>query len=165
VRVVAAGRRPAPGELRRLLARALLPGALVLTTLLLNDPRALFLAPAVVNAVLLVAFARTLFGGPTQVESFARMQGHELSDEERRYCRSVTLVWCAFFLANGAVSLWLALAGDPELWALYTGPVAYGVIGLLFAGEFVVRSWRFGRYEGTIVAPLFRRLLRRSPAK
>jgi uncharacterized membrane protein len=95
------------------------------------------------NASLLFVFGRTLFGGETLVETFARMQHPELSAERIRHCRTVTLVWCSFFLANGCVSLWLALAGDPQLWALYTGFIAYVLMGLLFAGEFVVRSWRF----------------------
>jgi uncharacterized membrane protein len=133
----------------RLLGPALLGAGLLLATFLLGDARALFLVPAIVNAVLLYAFGRTLFGGETLVESIARRQHPELSPERVRHCRSVTIVWCAFFVANGAISLWLALAGDPQLWALYTGGIAYLLMGLLFAGEFVVRAWRFPRNPAT----------------
>jgi uncharacterized membrane protein len=149
LRLAVARRRPSAEQARRLLAPALLGGAVVLATLLFGDPRALFLVPALVNAALLVVFGRTLFGGETLVETFARMQHPDLSPERIRHCRTVTIVWCAFFVANGCVSLWLALAGDAQLWALYTGFIAYLLMGLLFAGEFVVRSWRFPRDPAT----------------
>ncbi len=113
---------------------------------------------------LLIAFGRTLLGaGPPLVETFARLQFDDLPPEEVAYCRSVTLLWCGFFVANGSVALWLALSGDTAAWALYNGLVAYLLMGLLFAAEFTVRSWRFGRYGGTLVEPLFRRLFPRGP--
>jgi uncharacterized membrane protein len=52
-------------------------------------------------------------------------------------------VWCAFFVANGAVAAALALSGRRELWAAYTGVVAYLLMGLLFAGEYLVRRRKF----------------------
>jgi uncharacterized membrane protein len=149
LRLALSRRRPSPEQARRLLLPALLGGAVLLATLLLGDPRALFLVPALMNAAMLVAFGRTLFGGETLVETFARMQHGDLSPERVRHCRSVTIVWCVFFVGNGCVSLWLALAGDVQLWALYTGFIAYLLMGLLFAGEFVVRSWRFPRSPAT----------------
>ena len=80
------------------------------------------------------------------------------------YCRSVTLVWCAFFVFNGSVALWLALGPDPLLWALYTGMVSYLLIGLVFSIEFSVRAWRFGRHERTVVEPVFHWLFPRGRA-
>ena len=59
--------------------------------------------------------------------------------------------------------LWLALAGDLWSWALYTGLVAYVLMGILFAVEFVVRSWRFRNYQGTVLEPLFERLFPQGP--
>ena len=92
------------------------------------------------------------------------MRVPDLPAQEVDYCRSVTRVWCAFFVANGAIALFLAAVGDREAWALYNGVVAYGLMGLLFGVEFTVRSWRFGRYGGTLAEPLFRRLFPRGPA-
>jgi uncharacterized membrane protein len=150
VRAAVTGHLPSREQARRLLGPALLGAALLLATLWLDDARALLLVPAIVNAALLYAFGRTLFGGgETLIESFARRRRPELSEERIRHCRGVTIVWCFFFVANGGVSLWLALAGDRELWALYTGLIAYLLMGLLFAGEFVVRSWRFSRDQAT----------------
>ena len=158
LRAMTTWHRPSPEELRRLAAPALLLAAILGVTLILNDPHALLFVPVLVNGALLVAFGRTLRGGPTLVETFARMREDELSDAQVRHCRSFTIVWCGFFTLNAAVSLWLALAADLWLWTLYTGLVSYLLIGLLFAAEFVVRSWRFRNYEGTVVEPLFRRI-------
>jgi uncharacterized membrane protein len=159
-------RRPRASEWRQLGVPGLLLGAVLAASAVWNEARFLLLVPVGVNLALLIAFGRTLLGpGPPLVETFARLQVEELSEREVVYCRSVTRVWCVFFLANAGASLWLALRGDPELWALYTGGVAYALVGLLFSIEFVVRSKRFGRYEGTLVEPLFRRLFPRDDVR
>jgi uncharacterized membrane protein len=155
--------RPSRQELQRLLAPALLVAAVLVPTLVLNDARYLLFVPVLVNAALLLAFARTLRRGPTLVETFARLQHPDLSEAQVRHCRTVTVVWCVFFAANAAVCLWLALAADLWIWTLYTGLVSYGLVGLVFAAEFVVRSWRFRNYQGTLVEPLFRRLFPQGP--
>jgi uncharacterized membrane protein len=156
--------RPSAQELRRLLVPALLVAGVLAPTLVWNDPRALLFVPALVNGALLLAFARSLGSGPPLVETFARLRHPELSPAQVRHCRSVTAVWCCFFAANAGVSLWLALWDDLWLWTLYTGVVAYVLMGALFAAEFVVRSWRFRNYQGTLVEPLFRRLFPENPA-
>lgn len=158
VMVRAALRRPSSAELRRLMLPVLLVAGVLGTAFAANDARTLLFVPALVNTALLLAFARTLRGGTTMVETFARMQDSDLSDAEVRYCRSVTAVWSVFFAVNAAASLWLALFADVWLWTLYTGVISYGLVGILFAVEFVVRSWRFQRYAGSVVEPLFRRI-------
>jgi uncharacterized membrane protein len=97
------------------------------------------LYPTLVNAGLLAAFAATLNGGPTMIEKFARLRHPVLSARQVRHTRSVTQVWCAFFVANGAVSAYLALCGSRAAWALYNGILAYLAIGALIVGEIV---WR-----------------------
>lgn len=154
--------RPSAAQLRRLLPLGLGVALVLGVAAVLNDPRSLMFVPAALNAALLASFARTLRGaGPPMIETFARLQDPELSPAQVLHCRRVTVVWCAFFLANGAVSLALALQGDVARWALYTGLIAYLLMGVLFAAEFVVRAWRFDSYEGTLLEPVFRRLLGR----
>jgi uncharacterized membrane protein len=151
-------RRPSSAELRRLMLPVLLVAGVLGTAFAANDARTLLFVPALVNAALLLAFARTLRAGTPMVETFARLQDSDLTEAEVRYCRSVTVVWSVFFALNAAVSLWLALFAELWLWTLYTGVVSYGLVGILFAVEFVVRSWRFQRYAGSVVEPLFRRI-------
>ena len=118
---------------------------LIFSSILFDDQRFLLTMPVLVNAVLLAGFGVSLLGGRTPiVESFTRAAGEILSAEQVGYCRSVTKVWCWFFALNGLVSLWLALWGSVASWGLYTGGLAYILVGLLFAGEYAVRKIRFG---------------------
>jgi uncharacterized membrane protein len=116
-----------------------------------------------VNAALLAVFASSFAGRETLIETFAQAQGGELPDDERPYCRKVTLLWCAIFVANAGVTTALALRGTREQWALYTGIVAYLGMGLVFAVEFLYRHWRFRRYVGLATDPFMRRIF--PPAK
>jgi uncharacterized membrane protein len=129
-----------------------------LASLVWNDPVSLLLAPVLVNFALLCAFGSSLTRRETLVETLALAQAGSLSAEERAYCRRLTAVWCAFFLANGAIAGELAFAGTREAWALYTGAIAYAAMALLFAVEFIYRHWRFRRYIGLPTDPLLRRI-------
>lgn len=137
---------------------ALAVGAVTLVSVAWNHPFALLLTPTLVSFGLLATFAHSLTEAECVVERFARVQLQTLNEVEVRYCRRVTLVWCGFFLLNGGVALWLTLAGSLEDWALYTGLIAYLLMGLLFASEFTYRQWRFRRYLGAPTDLLFRRI-------
>jgi uncharacterized membrane protein len=137
---------------------ALAVAAALLVSAVWNDPVSLLLAPVLISLALLVVFARSLTQTESIVERIARVQLGVLSPEEARYCRRVTIVWCGFFLGNGLVALHLALAGPLFGWALYTGFIAYLLMGALFASEFVYRQWRFRRYLGAPTDFLFRRI-------
>ena len=110
---------------------------------LLDDARFVLVVPVLISAVLLAGFAHSLRGGPTMIERFARMQDPDLTPEKVAYCRTVTQVWCVFFVVNGATAAVLALAAPLEWWALYAGVLSYVLIGALFAGEHLVRAVRF----------------------
>lgn len=127
-------------------------------TLVWNDPRALLLTPALANLAFLAAFALSFASRETLVETLALAQVGTLSPEEHAYCRKLTGLWCVFFLVNAAVTARLALYGTLESWALYTGLIAYVLMGTLFAGEFIYRHWRFRRYVGLPTDPFLRRL-------
>jgi len=149
------------GRLRAWLHATWLPVAAVACVSLLtaasNEPRVLMLAPALLNSALLTTFALSLAGEST-VERLARLRVPDLPPAEILYCRQVTVIWCAFFAANGAVALWLALWGSREAWALYTGLISYLLMGALYAAELCVRHWRFRRYVGGFADPLFQRI-------
>lgn len=96
--------------------------------------------PIAVNAGMLTAFGATLRGGgPSMIERFARLRRPDLDASAIRYTRRVTLVWCAFFMMNGAASAACAWWGSREQWAVYNGVVTYLLIGVLIGGEF---AWR-----------------------
>jgi uncharacterized membrane protein len=143
---IAALRVWAAPDRRRVLdaLRVLLPVALLAALgALLDDERLVLAMPVLINGVLLVQFAASLLRGPTVIERFARLKAGELDEAQVAHCRQVTVAWCIFFVLNGGVSAALAFLGLRTLWAIYTGGVAYALMGLMFSVEYVVRRIRF----------------------
>lgn len=117
-------------------------GALCFIT---NSPLVLKLYPVLVSAVLLCAFGVTLFYPPVMVFRLALLQDKTIRGslaEKRieRYCRKVTLVWCAFFILNGGIALGTVFFASDRFWSIYNGGISYILMGLVFAGEFMVRK-------------------------
>lgn len=142
----------APGQamafLRRLGGHALIVvlAALALTALLWrsNDPVWVLSYPIFMNGLMLAIFAASLLHPPSLIERIARLRQPDLPAEGVAYCRRVTLVWCGFFVVNGGVAAWTVFAASRETWVLYNGLIAYLLMGVLFAGEWLYRRWRFG---------------------
>ncbi len=114
----------------------------------LDDARLLLAWPVLVSLALLTAFLVSLRGGHSIVERFARLQKGDLSPAEVAYCRAVTWVWCAFFVVNGGVAAALAVSGRRDLWAMYTGVIAYLLMAILFGAEYAIRRLRFPPVPG-----------------
>lgn len=116
-------------------------GALLLAaiTASANQLLPLKLYPVLVNTVLLAVFATSLLHPPTVVERLARLRDPDLPISGVAYTRRVTQVWSGFFLINGGLALFTALWASDAVWTLYNGLIAYGLMGLLFAGEWLVR--------------------------
>jgi uncharacterized membrane protein len=107
---------------------------------LAGEPALLRWYPVLLNALLLALFGLSLRFGPPLVERLARLSDPDLPARAVRYTRSVTQVWCWFFLANGLVVVALNLWAPLSWWTLYTGLIAYGLMGLLFAIEWLIRQ-------------------------
>lgn len=103
--------------------------------------------PVAINLILLWGFAGSLRSNVSLVQRFAMMLRPELSAEEHRYCRRVTVVWSVFFVVNGSIAFVLSIWGTFFAWTLYNGFIAYLLIGALAGGEFVYRKYRFRRYS------------------
>ncbi len=121
-------------------------------TFFFNDGLFFLFVPALFSAALLLSFGRSLLVPPSLVETFARAMRSDFSDEHVAYCRGVTMLWTAFFLLNGSLSLLLALNGSLEAWTLYNGLIAYILMGMVFAGEFLYRRYRFPQLKKTMAA-------------
>jgi uncharacterized membrane protein len=102
------------------------------------------LYPVLVNATLLTGFAWSLTTPMSAVERMARLRGEDFAPPAQSYMRSVTQVWCGFFVINGAIALASALWASEAVWSLYTGVISYGLMALLFGAEYLVRM-RFKR--------------------
>jgi uncharacterized membrane protein/3-hydroxymyristoyl/3-hydroxydecanoyl-(acyl carrier protein) dehydratase len=127
----------------RLVSAGLL-GAAGLACFLSASSFFLKLYPVLMNAVFLGAFGFTLFSPPTMIFRFAVLQdktirGAPWEKKVEAYCRTVTLVWCGFFILNGGIAVWTVASGSDTIWSLYNGGISYILMGTLFAGEFVIR--------------------------
>ena len=121
------------------LAAAAGAALLVLASWISNHGLPLKLYPVLVNVALLVVFLLSLRHPPTVIERLARLQQPDLPPEAIPYVAKVTRAWCLFFVLNGSVALWTALAASDATWALYNGLIAYLLIGAMFLGERLVR--------------------------
>jgi uncharacterized membrane protein len=137
--------------------------ALLALSAWLDDKRFVFALPVLINGALLAQFAASLRSTPL-VERFARMQQPTLSPAQVAYCRSVTKVWCAFFVLNATTSALLAWRGPLSLWALYNGLIAYVLMGTVASVEYVVRKFRFREYGSGLHDRVLARLFPPPPA-
>lgn len=108
-------------------------------TLLMRLPQGMYWYPVWVNALMFVLFAGSLLSRQSMIERFARLREAELPEKAVAYTRKVTQIWCVFFVANGAIAAFLVLNGQYRAWALYTGGIAYVLMGALLGGEYLYR--------------------------
>jgi acyl-CoA synthetase (AMP-forming)/AMP-acid ligase II len=97
------------------------------------------------NLLFLGAFGMTLAQPPSMIYRFATLQDKSIPGSlgEKRiaaYCRKVTVVWVAFFVCNGSMAALTIVSGSDVLWSVYNGGISYILMGILFAGEFIVRK-------------------------
>ena len=109
-----------------------------------NDPVWVLAYPVAMSGIMLVIFAGSLMRPPSVVERIARLKIPNLPPEGVRYTRRVTQVWCGFFVINGSIAAWTALAGSREAWVLYNGLISYILMGAIFAGEWIYRQVQHG---------------------
>lgn len=97
--------------------------------------------PVVINLTMLGLFSYSLYKGPCMIERFARLKHADLPLSAIPYLQKVTKIWCLFFILNGAVALYTALACTLETWTLYNGFIAYLLMATLLGGEWIYRRF------------------------
>lgn len=119
---------------------AVAAAVLALLTFVFNSILPLKLYPALVNVVLLTLFTASLRTPPSIIERIARLREPDLPPEGVTYTRKVTIMWCSFFIVNGLIAFITALWASDKIWFWYNGIIVYGLISLLFTGEWLVRQ-------------------------
>lgn len=114
--------------------------ALCLVSYLLKANQLLLFYPVGVNLIMLALFGGSLWSAAPIVERLARLREPDLPEAGVRYTRRVTQVWCCFFIINGSIALFTALSGDMSLWTAWNGIISYLLMGILMAGEWLVRQ-------------------------
>lgn len=100
-----------------------------------------YLQHAGTNLALGLLFGRSLIGpGEPLVTRFARLAHYGVvSDAQVRYTRQVTIAWTAFFGATASLSTALFLLASPTVWSTFANLLTMPLLGLMFAGEYLVR--------------------------
>nr|WP_154325545.1 hypothetical protein [Pantoea sp. 201603H] len=128
------------GPMRFVIQGSALAGIILcIASSLLKTHQLLLYWPVVVNGVMLGVFGGSLWTSMPLVERLARLREPELPPAGVRYTRRVTQVWCVFFIFNGAIALLTILYGNLKVWTLWNGMLAYMLIGILMAGEWLIR--------------------------
>lgn len=109
-------------------------------SLILKDHAWLKLYPVFMSVGALIIFATTLIKPPSMIERFARLVEPDLPASGVIWTKNVTIVWCGFFILNACIALYTVLFSSTQMWVLYNGFISYLLMGLLFAGEFVLRK-------------------------
>lgn len=106
---------------------------------LFNETRWLLGYPVLVSLAFFAVFSYSLVFPPSMVERLARLEDPDLPAKGVAYTRKVTQVWSVFFFCNAIVSMITIWYGDTWVWSLYNGCLFYILMGLLMAGEMLVR--------------------------
>lgn len=122
-------------------AVSLMVSAFFAMVLLLRMPQSMYWYPVWVNLLMLLLFGSSLFAKQTLIERLARLQQPDLPPSGVQYTRRVTQIWCVYFIINGGIAAALALSGRHDWWAIYTGIIAYVIMGLLGGGEWLYRKF------------------------
>ncbi|NBF01905.1 hypothetical protein GV819_06335 [Pseudomonas sp. Fl5BN2] len=110
-----------------------------------DHPALLRWYPVLISSFMLGLFGLSLKYGPPVAERLARISEPDLPEKAVRYTRQVTIAWSVFFLCNGMLAAALTLWAPLSWWTLYNGLIAYGLMGLLFAIEWLLRQRVRGR--------------------
>lgn len=96
--------------------------------------------PVIISTAMLVLFGGSLFSSQSIIERFARLRDSNLPPKAVSYTRKVTQVWSGFFVLNITICTALIFAEQYRWWAIYTGGIAYVLMGLLMCIEWWVRQ-------------------------
>lgn len=118
---------------------------------LANSEMALKFYPVVISSCFLGIFAYSLYNPPSVVEVIAS-KFETLNEHARHYTRTVTKVWCVFFVINGLIATATVFHPDPTVWLTYNGLISYLLMGLIMAIEFIIRKWQKAKNKSNEMA-------------
>ncbi|MDR2181205.1 MAG: hypothetical protein LBN92_00835 [Treponema sp.] len=113
-----------------------------LASFLGNSPLVFKLYPALADLAYSVIFGMSLFIPPPivyQIEILAAQDIKKILSEARllSLSRTMTIIWCVFFIIDGIISVITTFAGSDTAWGIYNAGVSYATMGLIFAAQFL----------------------------
>jgi uncharacterized membrane protein len=108
-----------------------------------DSPLVLKLYPALADLAYLTIFTSSFLVPPPLADYFIEIFDRGIKDriprpQFERYCFRATLVWCVFFVLDGAIALLTVFFGSDIIWAIYNSGITYVIMGFIFFGEFIV---------------------------
>jgi uncharacterized membrane protein len=99
--------------------------------------------PALADLIYLVIMGTSILIPPPVVFYFINMFDKTIKEHVKpefleQYCRKAAIVWCVFFVFDGAVSLVTVFLGSDIIWGIYNGGITYILMGLIFVGEYFI---------------------------
>ncbi|WP_299081958.1 hypothetical protein [uncultured Paraglaciecola sp.] len=104
--------------------------------------------PVATSLLFLGIFAGSLYSKQNVIERIARIREPELPPSAISYTRKVTMIWCGFFIINGAIAFYTAVYSDIVSWTLYNGFISYCIMAVIGGVEWLARK-RF-KYKDAI---------------
>ena len=95
--------------------------------------------PPICNLFFFLFFFISLFTKETVIQKIARTMEGNLTEKVKVYTRKLTYVWCCFTFLNFIVSVITIFMPD-KVWIIYNGCISYILMGILFIGEYIVRT-------------------------
>jgi uncharacterized membrane protein len=119
------------------------------------------LPPILIFATMAYTFASTLRSGSVPlITRIALVIRGELPDYVMVYTRKATLAWVIFFLVMMFINLFLAMFASLEIWSYFANFIAWGLTGLMFLGEYLVRRYSMPNHVDYSFAEFLRNLAR-----
>jgi uncharacterized membrane protein len=115
---------------------------IILSLLLVIDSRSLtYIPPILIHLFLFLFFATPFVTGRTPVITrIAQAIKGPLSDRESNYTIMASAAWAIFMFALLCEAITIALLYPIEIWSIFVNFINYIFVGLMFAGEFMVRK-------------------------
>ena len=102
--------------------------------------QALLYYPVLINTLLCVLFALSLFRGDPLLLRVVRARGIPMSEHGPPYMARLTAIWAVFFAANAMIAFWTTTQ-SLKVWTLYNGLISYLLVGALILCELPVRKY------------------------
>lgn len=129
--------------IRQRLTAVILTTLLVTTALLFEQGQLAdlyILPPIVINFFIGMIFTTSLNRHSTPViEKYIVLLEGGIDAAEKRYARWVTICWAGLLLGLTVESVLVGLFASHETWSFVTSFINYGLLALMFLGEYLVR--------------------------
>jgi len=130
------------------LAYSIVIATICTLALMQSDIYIVYLPPIIIPLSLLIIFGRTLLPGQEAlITEIGEASRGPLSDSMRHYTQKLTWAWCCIFVMMALWPIILLANGKFGLWSWFTNVFNYGIVSLIFIGEFYLRKKLFPNHN------------------